>query len=59
MTTATIERVSKPPECCPRCKRDNAELEAMRIGTGWVRYLLIDDAPAVGCGACGCVIYLS
>jgi len=52
MTSEQLQRVSCPPQVCPRCGRKNAPW-------GWRVYRLIPGAPAVGCGACGYVVYLA
>jgi hypothetical protein len=59
-----IERVAQVPEHCPTCNRKNADhgiagsgLSAA-IGTGWHPYIHIPEAPAVGCGNCGHVVYV-
>jgi len=56
MSSVMIERVATPPEHCPSCNRKNGGDTV--ITGGWHPYIHIPDAPAVGCGACGYVVYV-
>ena len=49
-----VKRVDLPPEDCPTCGNRNG-----KHGARWTAYVLIDDAPACGCGNCGHVVYLT
>ena len=45
---SSLTRTEKPPNLCPRCG-----------GSSWHNYRYVPDAPVVGCGTCGFLVYLT
>lgn len=56
-----VERLGVVPETCPKCERANGKVKHWgdSKGYGWHYYRRVPNAPALACGNCGAVVYVT